>query len=127
MSGTTTRIFFDGGARPNPGAIEVAAVLRGVPHIRTDLGQGSNSDAEWLALIHAAGIAAALGLNDVEFVGDSTLVVRQAQGIGKCRTPGLRAHLSVFRATIEPIARVRLRYVPRARNLAGIALAARHR
>ncbi len=122
-----TRIFFDGGCRPNPGAIEVAVVVRGVAHVRTGIGHGDNNDAEWLALIHAAGIAANMGLADVEFVGDSALVAGQASGTAKCRTPALAAHRAAFRAATAGIARVRVRHVPRAKNLAGIALAARYR
>lgn len=123
----TTRIFFDGGCRPNPGTIEVAAVVRGVASVRTDIGHGDNSAAEWHALLHAAWIARTLGLHDVEFVGDSALVVRQASGAAKCRRPELRACLAAFREATAGIARVRMRHVPRAKNLAGIALAARHR
>ncbi|WP_156680387.1 reverse transcriptase-like protein [Sphingomonas profundi] len=124
---TTTRIFFDGGCRPNPGPIEVAAVVRGVAHIRDGLGCGDNNVAEWLALRHAADIACALGLDDVEFVGDSTVVVEQASGRRPCRSGALRAQRAAFAAAVAGIARVRLRHVPRSRNLAGIALDARRR
>jgi ribonuclease HI len=124
---SSTRIFFDGGCRPNPGMMEVAAVVRGVAHVRPGIGVGSNSDAEWLALLHAVEIARAMKLDDVEFVGDSALVVAQAAGMAKCRAPALRAHLAAFHAATAGIGRVRLRQVKRAKNLAGIALAARHR
>lgn len=120
------RIFFDGGCRPNPGAIEVAAVVRGVSHVRSGIAHGSNSDAEWLALLHAVAIARSLGLDDVEFVGDSQLVVQQASGTAKCRGEGLKAHLAMYHEAAAAIGRVRLRHVPRSRNLAGIALARRH-
>ena len=124
---TTTRIFFDGGCRPNPGLMETAVVVRGTVHVRHAIGHGDNSDAEWLALLHAVEVARALDLGDIEFVGDSALVVTQATGAAKCRSPALRAHLEAFRAATAGMARVRLRRVNRAKNLAGIALAARHR
>lgn len=44
------KIFFDGGCQPNPGKIEVAVVTRGQSHFFDDLGRGTSSDAEWLAL-----------------------------------------------------------------------------
>jgi ribonuclease HI len=44
------KIFFDGGCRPNPGRIEVALVARGMTYFDDDLGCGSSSDAEWIAL-----------------------------------------------------------------------------
>jgi ribonuclease HI len=47
------KVFFDGGCRPNPGRIEAAVVIRGVSYLFDDLGHGSNSDAEWRALICA--------------------------------------------------------------------------
>lgn len=56
------KIFFDGGCRPNPGRIEAAVVVRGVPHLFDDLGHGNNSDAEWLALICALELAHSLSL-----------------------------------------------------------------
>ena len=59
------KIFFDGGCRPNPGPMEAAVVLRGAVHFHDDLGVGSNSDAEWLALIAAAQLARSQALHDV--------------------------------------------------------------
>ncbi|MEG8024321.1 hypothetical protein QP162_07475 [Sphingomonas aurantiaca] len=53
MSVLPIKLFFDGGCRPNPGKIEGAVVRKGVVHYRHDLGEGDNSDAEWLAAIHA--------------------------------------------------------------------------
>ena len=65
------RIFFDGGCRPNPGMMEVAAVARGVTYRQDDIGHGGSEEAEWRALLHAVEVAAALGADDVELVGDS--------------------------------------------------------
>ena len=120
------RIFFDGGCRPNPGRIEIALVAGAVSHVVRDAGRGDNNDAEWLALIAAATLATELGFADVEFVGDSAFVVGQASGATKCRSARPRAHLAAYRDAIAGFASVRVRRVPRARNLAGIALAALH-
>lgn len=119
------RLFFDGGCRPNPGRIELAVVGRGVRHLVGDAGWGDNSDAEWLALIAAAEIAARLGADDVELVGDSAVIVAQANG-ARCRRDSLVAHRTAYLAAIDGIARVRVRRVARSHNLAGIALAAAH-
>lgn len=120
------RIHFDGGCRPNPGAIEVAVVVRGITTIRDDLGHGDCQDAEWLALIEAATTAVQLGAQDVEFIGDSASVIAQAAGRHPCRIPRLRAHLAAFSEIAVAIPRIRLRHVARSHNLAGIALARRH-
>ena len=120
------RIFFDGGCRPNPGMMEVAAVARGVTYLRTDLGQGSSEESEWRALLNAVEVALTLGEEDVELVGDSRSVIGQANGITKCRSAEMRPHLEAYRAAISAIPHVRLRHVVRTKNLAGIALARRH-
>ncbi len=117
------RIFFDGGCRPNPGEMETAVVARGQSHVRRSLGVGDCSEAEWLALRHATDLALTMGADDVEFVGDSMLVVQQASGNWKCRSPVLQAHLAAWRDAVAPIMRVRVRHVARSKNLAGIALA----
>lgn len=83
------KVFLDGGCRPNPGPMEAAVVVRGNAHFFDDLGTGSNTDAEWQALLCAIKLARDLGLQDVEFVGDSLEVTRQANlaastGHAKC-------------------------------------------
>lgn len=120
------KVYFDGGCRPNPGPIEVAAVVRGVAHVRGDLGAGSSGDAEWLALIHALEIALASGERDFELVGDSRNVIAQATGAMPSRSANDRAHRARFTALTAQRPPVRVRWIKRAQNLAGIALAARH-
>lgn len=119
-------MFFDGGCRPNPGQIEVAAVARGMAHIRSDLGHGTNTEAEWLALIHALKLAQALGEPQFELIGDARGVIDQANGVARCRGVKLQAHLDRFTALAERMPPARIRWIRRAQNLAGIALAGRH-
>jgi len=127
MPGPGLKLFFDGGCRPNPGPIEVAAAARGITYIRTGLPPGDNNDAEWLALLHALSVARSLGETDVVLIGDSALVIHQASGAWKCRSPGLQTHLAAFHAQAERFTRIRLRHVKRSHNLAGIALEALRR
>jgi ribonuclease HI len=123
VHGDRTVWFFDGGARPNPGPIETAVVSRGRVWMRDGLGPGDNNEAEWLALLHALDLAIAAGERDVLFAGDSRLVIAQASGQQPCRSPHLAPYLAEFRARSGAIPVVRLRHVPRSKNLAGIALA----
>jgi ribonuclease HI len=116
------KIYFDGGCQPNPGAMEAAVVVRGVTHFFRGLGDGTNNDAEWLALIAALRVALALRVEDFVLLGDAATVIHQANGVWKCRGPELRAHRAVFDA-IRGGCPVRVRKVARAQNLAGIALA----
>lgn len=120
------KVFFDGGCRPNPGSIEIAAVLGGVVHIREDLGHGSNGDAEWLALIHALECAQASGAEAFDLIGDSRSIIDQANGRISTRSEADKAHLDRFLAQARSQPPSRIRWIKRAQNLAGIALAARH-
>ncbi|WCM27168.1 reverse transcriptase-like protein [Sphingomonas sp. QA11] len=119
------KIFFDGGCRPAPQGMEIAVVIGGKAHIQRDLGPGTGMDAEWLALIHAVGLARKLGLTYVVFIGDSVAVVNQANGTAKCRGGNIQ-HLEEFRAITSAANPPRIRHIKRSQNLAGIALARLH-
>lgn len=124
-------LHFDGGARPHrqaPGSsmMEIAVVTGGRSFVCTDIGEGDNCTAEWLALRYAVAIAAEAGARDVLFVGDARTIVEQALGRWRCRSPQLLPHYDAYRADIARFARVHVRRVPRSKNLAGIALARRH-
>lgn len=125
MTVRRTKIYFDGGCRPNPGAMEIAVVVRGVAHVEADVGFGTSLDAEWLALIAALRLARAEGLTDFVLLGDAAGVVAQARGDTPARGDAAR-HLAAFRELVGDGPMPRLRHVGRAQNLAGIALAQRH-
>ena len=118
------KVFFDGGCRPNPGPMEAAVVIRGQPQFFDDLGTGSNTDAEWQALFCAIAAARTLGEHDVEYVGDSLEVARQANlaaSTGQAK-PGQAA---TFLALVAEHRQARVRWVKREQNLAGKALESR--
>jgi ribonuclease HI len=123
MHDRALKIYFDGGCRPNPGQMETAVVARGITYIRPDCGQGTNNDAEWLALIHASEIALSIGVGDIVLLGDSAVVVGQANGTAKCRSDMFRQHLEAFVTLKGQFKRIRIRQISRHQNLAGIALA----
>ena len=120
VPGQLTKLYFDGGCRPNPGPIHVAAVLRGAVHLRSDLGVGSSGDAEWRALLHALEVAVAAGETDVLLLGDSASVIDQARGVARRRLPP--EHEARFSELAGSFARLRFRRIKRTQNLAGIAL-----
>jgi ribonuclease HI len=117
------KLFFDGGCRPNPGAMEAAVVARGEVFQPDSLGHGSSHEAEWRALLHALHVAASLGARDVTLLGDSAAVIEQAAGRAKCRTASAREARAAFERACLDFHRVRVRRVARTQNLAGIALA----
>jgi ribonuclease HI len=119
------KIYFDGGCQPNPGTMEIAVVARGITYFLDDVGCGTNNDAEWLALIHALRVAQSLGVAEFILIGDSALVINQANGAAKCRSDALQRHLDLFKSLTSGHGRVRVRRIGRAQNLAGVALAKR--
>lgn len=120
-----TKVYFDGGCRPNPGAMEIAVVIAGHEHLRRDIGQGSGMEAEWLALIEALALARAQGLTDFALLGDAAAVIQQATGAVRCPA-AMQPHHRRFQALAEEGEPVRIRYIARTQNLAGIALARLH-
>ena len=114
------KVFFDGGCRPNPGEMQVAVVARGVVHHVAGLGPGSSEQAEWLALLHGVRVAETMGERDIVLLGDAAGVIAQANGAAKCRNAEC---LEQFRKQAAKFERVRVRYIRRNQNLAGIALA----
>jgi ribonuclease HI len=101
--------------------MEAMVVAGGRAHHFADLGTGSSEEAEWLALVHAAELASALGLADIVLLGDAAAVIAQAMGKAKCRN--FPDHRRRFEAAIAGVAAWRLRHIARTQNLAGIALA----
>ena len=120
----TDTYYFDGGCRPNPGPMDVAVVRGGEIWLRTDIGVGDSSAAEWHALLFAVGLAHEAGANDVRFVGDNAMVVAQASGKAKC-SARLKPLLAAFNDAAAKFDRVHVRHVPRSKNLAGAELARR--
>jgi ribonuclease HI len=116
------KIYFDGGCRPNPGQMETAVVTRGSAYFQPECGMGTSNDAEWLALIHAAEVAISIGAHDVVLLGDSALVVGQANQKTKCRREEFRLYLERFQDLARSFERIKIRKIARTQNLAGIAL-----
>ncbi|MCJ2185786.1 ribonuclease HI [Novosphingobium beihaiensis] len=125
MTQRRVKVFFDGGCRPNPGPVEAAVVVHGRAYLFDDLGHGTSSDAEWLALISALELAQSLNLTGVDLIGDARGVIEQANSALRCGQTAQR-HAAAFLALAAKAPPRRVRWIKRAQNLAGIALAARH-
>lgn len=119
------KIYFDGGCQPNPGVLVVAVVARGATYFFDDLGCGTSSDAEWVALRLALQLAHTLGEPDFDLIGDSLEVIRQASGSSRCRSIAAAQHLARYEECAAQGRPRRLVWTPRRQNLAGIALAGR--
>ena len=79
------RLFTDGGARGNPGPAAAAFVLEAEDGTVLDasgdtIGVATNNIAEYRALVAGLARAAELGVDDLEVVSDSELLVKQMRG-----------------------------------------------
>ena len=122
-------IHFDGGAAPNPGPMHIAIAVTGGARFMKQLGAGTNNLAEWQALLWAMSFALEQGVTDLDVIGDSQLVVQQANGAYRIKKPEflpLKAEFDRLRLSFRS---VRVSQVGRDDNLAGhhieAALAAR--
>jgi ribonuclease HI len=97
-------IYFDGGCAPNPGKMSACIVVvrpDQEPESRTafNLGDGTNNIAEWSAVVWAAQWAKENGLKKVTLLGDSLLVVNQANGAWKIKSEQLKPLNSLNRSS----------------------------
>ena len=111
-------LYFDGGASPNPGAMHVCVVLDGKTYFEK-LGQGTNNVAEWLALCWGLSIAKADGVIELEVIGDSQLIINQANGLWKIKKEEFRPFKAEFVLLAKSFTKLTVRYEPRDKNLAG--------
>jgi ribonuclease HI len=115
------RLYTDGGARGNPGPAAAAYVLEAEDGTVLDargetIGVATNNVAEYRALVAGLRKARDLGLDDVEVVSDSELLVKQMNGEYRVKNAAL-IELSLDAAHLAgEIGRVRYRAVGRAEN-----------
>jgi ribonuclease HI len=79
------RLFTDGGSRGNPGPAAYAFVLEAADGTVLDargetIGVATNNVAEYSALVAGLERAAELGIDELEVVSDSELLVKQMRG-----------------------------------------------
>lgn len=79
------RLFTDGGARGNPGPAAAAFVLEAEDGTVLDargeaIGLATNNVAEYRALLNGLAKAVELGIDELEVVSDSELLVKQMRG-----------------------------------------------
>ena len=89
------RLFTDGGSRGNPGPAAYAFVLEAVDGTVLDargetIGVATNNVAEYSALVAGLERAAELGIDELEVVSDSELLVKQMRGEYKVKNEALR-------------------------------------
>ena len=115
------KIYFDGGCKPNPGLCECGVVIAGPPieRFRQIIGMGTNNIAEYTAFLWAVEIALQRGFHDVEIIGDSMLVVMQANGQWKVKSDDLKPFKNEFDKLRKKFINLKVVHVRREFNLAG--------
>jgi ribonuclease HI len=115
------RLYTDGGARGNPGPAAAAYVLETEDGTVLDargeaIGVATNNVAEYRALVAGLAKALALGLEEVEVISDSELLVKQMNGDYRVKNAAL-VELSLEAAQLaREIGRVRYTAVRRTEN-----------
>jgi ribonuclease HI len=120
-------VYFDGGCKPNPGKMEIGLVFVGddgtkVNH-KEHFGQGTNNQAEWLALIVGLSMLSEMGVREITMIGDSQLVCMQASGKWKMKLDSPLYHFwAEFKELEKLFTKIEIKHVLRDKNLAGIML-----
>lgn len=110
-------IYSDGGSRGNPGICAYAIVVTQDEKVIFEdtkfLGVETNNYAEYRGLIAGIGKAIDLGADDVEFVMDSELVIKQMNGEYKVKSPKMQELHKDAKALASMIEKVRFTHVRR--------------
>jgi ribonuclease H / adenosylcobalamin/alpha-ribazole phosphatase len=115
------RLSTDGGARGNPGPAAAAYVLEAEDGTVLDargtaIGVATNNVAEYRALVDGLRRAVEVGVDELEVVSDSELLVKQMQGEYRVKNEALRALWEDANDLERRFRRVRYTAVRRAHN-----------
>lgn len=120
------KLFTDGGARGNPGPAAIGAVLykkeEVIAEISEYIGETTNNQAEYLALI--AGLQEALiqQVDNVVCFLDSELIVKQLNGEYKVKNEELKIRYAKVVELAERFSSIEFKHVKRAQNKEADAL-----
>jgi len=114
-------IYTDGGARGNPGPAGIGVAIydsqrRPVATVAEYLGETTNNQAEYRAVIAALEKAAALGGEELEFYLDSELVVKQLNREYKVKNKELAPLFLKIHNLSVAFPKISYRHVPREEN-----------
>ena len=121
-------IYTDGAARGNPGPAAIGAVIKDdkgnvLARLSRHIGNTTNNQAEYRAVITALEKAVGLGARQVILKADSELVVKQINGRYKIKNAALRPLYQEVVKLTGSLEKLTVSYIPRARNAEADALA----
>ncbi len=115
-------VHVDGGARGNPGPAAVAAVATDpetgdvLAERSETIGDATNNVAEYRAVLLGAELARELGADEIEMIGDSSLIAHQVRGEWKVKERHLQPLRDEAQKALERFGSWSIRNVPREEN-----------
>ena len=111
-------IYSDGGARGNPGPAAIGAIVcdeKGniLQEHGEVIGETTNNVAEYTAVIVGLDMAKRLGLQEIQYFGDSELVMFQLAGKYKVKTPHILTLFKQVKQIQQSFRKVSFNHVPR--------------
>jgi ribonuclease HI len=121
------RLYFDGGARGNPGPAAAAWVLYDPDGTEVErwnqvLGIATNNVAEYSACVAGLTRAVELQVDDLQLYGDSELIIKQLRGEYKVKHPDMKRLHSEAVALLAQISTFTIGHVYRSDNAVADAL-----
>ena len=119
-NGGRAYVYFDGASRGNPGPAAVGWVIVNSDGIVAEggerIGEATNNQAEYEALIRALEAARDYGFDEIEVRGDSELIVKQVRGAWNANDLGLRERRVTVHELLGGFEGWSLEHVPREVN-----------
>jgi ribonuclease HI len=121
MKDNKLKIYTDGGARGNPGPAGIGAVAYNteeevVFEISQYLGETTNNQAEYKALLKAIEKANAIGAQEVDFYLDSELIVKQLNREYRVKNKDLQPlFVQVYNLSLS-FKKISFTHIPREKN-----------
>lgn len=114
-------LYTDGASKGNPGPAGAGWVLTNVERQQTVregrfLGEATNNEAEYLALILGLKRALELGATEIRIHLDSELLVRQLNGVYRVRNPRLGLYYHRVQELLKKFSACAIIHVPREEN-----------
>lgn len=123
-------IYCDGAARGNPGPAGAGALILGedgsvVFELSKYLGETTNNQAEYQALILALEEAMKQDAEEIQVYSDSELMVRQIKGQYRVKNGGLKELFKIVLRKLQTFKKYNIDYLPREKNALADSLANR--
>jgi ribonuclease HI len=114
-------IYTDGASLGNPGLAAIGAAIKDeqgrlVARISQPIGEATNNQAEYRAIIAALEKAISLGASEVDLNSDSELVVKQINGGYRVKKPSLKPLYQKVKQLQSQLQGFSIAHIPRQQN-----------